>query len=74
MISIHFSETPVTNFETATKAASGLSFKRFFHGMLNEGVYIAPSAYETWFICNALSTEDLDRTIEACKRASKNLA
>ncbi len=74
MLSIHFSETPVTNFETAAKAAEGDAFKQFFHGMLNEGVYIAPSAYETWFICNALSTEDLDRTIEACKRASKNLA
>ena len=72
MISIHFSETPVINFDTAAQAA-GNAFKMFFHGMLKEGVYIAPSAYETWFICNALSQEDMDVTIDACRKASKNL-
>lgn len=74
MISIHFSETPVVDFDTATEAAAGDTFKRFFHGMLNEGIYIAPSAYESWFICDALTNEDLDKTIEACDRASKELA
>lgn len=73
MISIHFSETPVTNFATATQAASGDAFKKFFHAMLKEGIYIAPSAYETWFICDALSRDDLDATIEACSKASKEL-
>jgi len=73
MISIHFSDTPVTNFETATRAASGDAFRKFFHSMLREGIYIAPSAYETWFICDALTTEDLDRTIEACRKASKEI-
>jgi glutamate-1-semialdehyde 2,1-aminomutase len=73
MISIHFSDTPVTNFDTATRAASGDAFKKFFHAMLREGIYIAPSAYETWFICDALSREDLDATIEACRKASKEL-
>lgn len=73
MISIHFSETPVVDFASASIAAQGESFKTFFHGMLNEGVYIAPSAYETWFICDALSDEDLDYTLEACRRVSKNL-
>lgn len=73
MISIHFSETPVTNFATATQAASGDVFKKFFHSMLKEGIYIAPSAYETWFICDALSRDDLDATIEACSKASKEL-
>jgi len=73
MISIHFSETPVTDLASASLAAEGESFKTFFHGMLSEGVYIAPSAYETWFICDALSYEDLDFTIAACRRVSKNL-
>ena len=73
MISVHFSDTPVTNFDTATWAASGDVFKKFFHAMLREGIYIAPSAYETWFICDALSPEDLDATIEACSKASKEL-
>lgn len=73
MISVHFSETPVIDFETASIAAGGDTFKKFFHGMLNEGVYIAPSAYETWFLCDALTYEDLDRTIEACAKVSKAL-
>lgn len=73
MLSIHFSETPVVDFDSAANAAQGDSFKAFFHGMLNEGIYIAPSAYETWFICNALSKDDLDFTLEACRRVAKSL-
>ena len=72
MISIHFSETPVTDFETAA-AANGKNFKTFFHGMLQEGVYIAPSAFETWFLCDALSYKDLDKTIEAAATVAKTL-
>ena len=71
MISVHFSETPIIDFETATQAAQGDAFKKFFHGMLNEGIYIAPSAYETWFLCDALTYDDLDKTMEACKKVSK---
>lgn len=70
MISIHFSKTPVINFDTAANA-NNKTFKKFFHGMLNEGVYIAPSAFETWFICDALSYDDLDFTIEACRKVVK---
>lgn len=73
MISVHFSETPVTNFESATMA-NGEPFKEFFHGLLAEGIYIAPSAYETWFLCDALSYEDLDVTIAACEKVAKNIA
>lgn len=67
MISVHFTETPVTDFESAAKAAQGERFKNYFHGLLQRGVYIAPSAYETWFLCDALSYEDLDFTISATK-------
>lgn len=72
MISIHFSETPVVDFETAAKA-NGENFKTFFHGMLREGVYIAPSAFETWFLCDALSYQDLDKTIEAAAKVARTL-
>jgi glutamate-1-semialdehyde 2,1-aminomutase len=72
MISIHFAETPVTNFETAA-AANGENFKTFFHGMLREGIYIAPSAFETWFLCDALTYKDLDKTIEAANVVAKTL-
>ena len=71
MISVHFSETPVTDFETAA-FGNNESFKKFFHGLLDEGIYIAPSAFETWFLCDALSYKDLDRTIEACDNVTRN--
>ena len=72
MISVHFSEKPVTDFASAAEA-NNENFKKFFHGMLKEGVYIAPSAFETWFICDALSYADLDATIAACGKVAKTL-
>lgn len=64
MISIHFSETPVVDFKTAADGNNN-RFKSFFHGMLDAGVYIAPSAFESWFITDALTYDDLDFTIAA---------
>jgi glutamate-1-semialdehyde 2,1-aminomutase len=72
MISVHFSEKAVVDFSSAAEANND-SFKKFFHGLLNEGIYIAPSAFETWFLCDALTYEDLDATIAACGRVAKNL-
>ena len=72
MISVHFSDSPVRDFDSAALGNND-SFKKFFHGMLAEGVYIAPSAFETWFLCEALSYADLDKTIEACRKVAKNL-
>jgi len=71
MISIHFSETAVTNFDTAA-LGNNERFKKFFHGMLSEGIYIAPSAFETWFLCDALSYGDLDATISAANKIVSN--
>jgi glutamate-1-semialdehyde 2,1-aminomutase len=72
MISVHFDANPVVDFQTA-KNGDNETFKKFFHGLLHEGVYIAPSAYETWFITDALTYEDLDFTIEAINKVSKTL-
>ena len=72
MISVHFDENPVYDFNTA-KNGDNDKFKKFFHGLLKEGVYIAPSAYETWFITDALTYEDLDFTIQAVDKVSKQL-
>ena len=74
MISVHFSHRPVTDFETAAEAASNGMFNKFFHGMLDQGIYIAPSAYETWFLTDALAYKDLDQTINAADHAAKLLA
>jgi len=72
MISVHFDAEPVVDFETAKKGDNA-TFKQFFHGLLNEGIYIAPSAYETWFISEALTYEDLDFTIRAIDTVAKTL-
>jgi glutamate-1-semialdehyde 2,1-aminomutase len=70
MISVHFDAAPVLDFQSAAKGDNA-TFKKFFHGLLQEGIYIAPSAYETWFITDALSYEDLDYTIRAVDKVSK---
>ncbi|WP_159018394.1 glutamate-1-semialdehyde 2,1-aminomutase [Algibacter sp. L3A6] len=72
MISIHFDEAEVVDFNSAAKGNND-TFKAFFHGLLNEGVYIAPSAFETWFITDALSYDDLDFTIAAINTVAKTL-
>ena len=68
MISVHFSKRPVNNFADAA-AADNLFFNKFFHAMLGRGVYLPPSAYESWFLSNALTYEDLDSTINAAKES-----
>lgn len=64
MISVHFSEVPVTDFATAAAANNSL-FNRYFHAMLKRGIYLPPSAFESWFLNNALTYDDLDKTIQA---------
>ena len=70
MISVHFDASPVFDFQSASKGDNE-TFKKFFHGLLKEGIYIAPSAYETWFITDALTYDDLDFTIRAIDKVSK---
>ena len=66
MISVHFSDKPVVDFASAASANNSF-FNKYFHAMLDSGIYLPPSAYESWFLSNALSKEDLDKTIEATK-------
>jgi glutamate-1-semialdehyde 2,1-aminomutase len=63
MISVHFSDKPVIDFSSAASANNTL-FNKFFHFMLDNGIYLPPSAFETWFISNALSGKDIDYTLE----------
>ncbi len=72
MISVHFDASPVTDFKSAAKGDNE-TFRKFFHGLLQEGIYIAPSAYETWFITDALTYEDLDFTLAAIDKVSRTL-
>jgi glutamate-1-semialdehyde-2,1-aminomutase len=67
MISLHFASHDITDFESASRADISV-FSQFFHHMLKMGVYLPPSAYETWFLSNALSYEDLDTTLNAAEK------
>jgi glutamate-1-semialdehyde 2,1-aminomutase len=73
MISVHFSNQPVKDFADAA-AADNKKFNQFFHAMLNRGVYLPPSAFESWFLNNALTKEDLDFTIRAAKESLAELS
>ena len=73
MISIHFSSHAVTDFSSASGANNGL-FKLFFHGMLRRGIYLPPSAFESWFLNNALTQGDLDATVRAAKESLAELS
>ncbi|MFZ9661773.1 MAG: aminotransferase class III-fold pyridoxal phosphate-dependent enzyme, partial [Chitinophagaceae bacterium] len=68
MISLHFSENDVVDFATAASANNAI-FNKFFHAMLKRGVYLAPSAFETWFVSDALNEADIEQTVEAADKA-----
>ena len=55
-------------------ACDQAQFKVFFHGMLEQGVYLAPSAFEAGFVSSAHRQEDLDETIYAAKRVFESWA
>jgi glutamate-1-semialdehyde 2,1-aminomutase len=72
MISVHFSDHAVTDFATAA-AANNNMFSKYFHAMLNRGIYLPPSPFESWFLNNALSYKDLDETIAKTKASLEEI-
>jgi glutamate-1-semialdehyde 2,1-aminomutase len=73
MFTTFFTEGRVTDWATASKADRD-AYGRFFHAMLEEGVYLAPSQFEAGFVGTAHSDEVIDRTIEAARKAFRSLA
>ena len=71
MISLHFTDVEVEDFETSSIGDNDL-FKKYFHGMLKRGIYLPPSAYESYFLNDAISYDDLDYTIEAFESFIQN--
>jgi glutamate-1-semialdehyde 2,1-aminomutase len=67
MISIYFTEGEVNDFADARRGDND-RFKKYFHFMLEAGIYLPPSAYESWFICSALSDNDLQYTLEMTEK------
>ena len=72
MISLHFTDTPVKDFTSAAKG-DNKTFKKYFHGMLKRGVYLPPSAFESYFLNDATSYKDLDTTLESFSETLKEL-
>ena len=73
MFGLYFRETPPQSYAEVMQADAVL-FNRFFHAMLAEGVYFAPSAYEAGFVSSAHGAAEIDATIEAAKRVFASLS
>jgi glutamate-1-semialdehyde 2,1-aminomutase len=73
MLTVFCATGPVTCLEEA-KGADLSRFSRFFQGMLAEGVYLAPSQFEAWFLSTAHSQEDLEYTVAAAERVWAGMA
>jgi glutamate-1-semialdehyde 2,1-aminomutase len=72
MMSLHFTEDPVVDFQSASKG-NNPKFNAYFHGMLKRGVYLPPSAFESYFLNDALSYEDLAQTLTAFREVLKEV-
>src|SRR5205085_2731807 len=68
----YFTDQPVHNLADAM-TSDRERFKKFFHGMLEQGIYLAPSQFEAGFISTAHRTEDIEKTIQAAARVMKTL-
>jgi glutamate-1-semialdehyde 2,1-aminomutase len=68
MMCLFFTEQPVDNFKSAVKSDTNL-YGKYFHEMLERGIYLAPAQFEALFVSTAHSKEDLDKTIKAHKEA-----
>ncbi|MFC1971828.1 glutamate-1-semialdehyde 2,1-aminomutase [Chloroflexota bacterium] len=73
MLTVFFSQSPVTDYETAAAADTRL-YARFFHEMLSQGVYLPPSQFEAAFVSAVHSDEDIQATIAAVDKAFKALS
>lgn len=72
MFTTFFTGEEVTDWTSASRADRAV-YGKFFHAMLGEGVYLAPSQFEAAFIGTAHTNELLDRTVEAARRAFRSL-
>lgn len=72
MMCSFFTKGPVTDWKTA-KQSDTKTYAKFFHGMLEGGVYLAPSQFEAAFLSTAHTPEDIDQTIEAARNVFKSL-
>jgi glutamate-1-semialdehyde 2,1-aminomutase len=72
MASLFFTDGPVMDFDSAKRSDSE-RFKRFYGSMLAQGVYLAPSAFETWFVSTAHDPISLEKTVDCARRSFRSL-
>lgn len=72
-LTVYFGKTKITNYDQAD-ASDGEAFGRFFKLMLNEGINLAPSKFEAWFLTTEHTEADIDETIKAVGHAFKEMA
>lgn len=72
MFGLFFTDQPGVNRFDQVMACDGALYGRFFHAMLDEGIYLAPSAFEAGFISEAHGDPEIQKTIEAAGRAFRN--
>ncbi len=72
MFGFFFAEKPIRNYQDAAESDQD-RFRKFFMGMLKEGIYLAPSAFESGFISMAHTEEDLEKTAAACRKVMATL-
>jgi glutamate-1-semialdehyde 2,1-aminomutase len=72
MFGVYFRETPPRTYAEVMQCDAAL-FNRFFHAMLQEGVYFAPSAYEAGFVSSAHGAKEIEETIDAAQRVFERL-
>ena len=68
MLSIFFTDAQVTDFATANTTDQEF-FKRFFHHMLQNGIYLPPSPFESFFLANSLTEDHINQTLEAAQQS-----
>jgi glutamate-1-semialdehyde 2,1-aminomutase len=72
MFGLYFAAKPPTSFAEVMQCDKE-KFNRFFHAMLDHGIYLAPSAYEAGFVSAAHSDADIDATLAAAREVFKTL-
>jgi glutamate-1-semialdehyde 2,1-aminomutase len=72
LFSVFFGEGPVTNYDSA-RAADHETYARFFHAMLDRGVYLPPSGYEAWFLSTSHADQEFQKSMIAVREAARRL-
>jgi glutamate-1-semialdehyde 2,1-aminomutase len=71
MGTLFFTREPVTDFDSAKKSDQDM-FRSFYAGMLEQGIYLAPSAFEAWFVSAAHDHSAIQKTIECAERSFRS--